>query len=104
MYEQFMRRINVDRELVVTDKETGERVLSPVMRSVLKQFPEKDHVAVVSKLIDYLDTYSGAIKTGHAPNSWEVTQKDPSQVGTVAWVNHMLKKLSDVRLFLVMHR
>lgn len=96
---RFIRRLT-SRQVIITDRKTGERKISDHVAVALSKCKSK--VKALDKCLEYLEQCESDLRLSVPWNSWEIVQKDPKQVGTLACINFMKQRISQIRSFIIL--
>lgn len=97
--QRFIRRLT-SRPVVIDDPKTGERKLAAHVEAALSKCPKK--TAALDKCLDYLEQCEVDLRLKCPWNGWEIVQKDPKQIGTLACIQYMKKRISQIRSLVVL--
>lgn len=97
--QRFIRRLT-SRQVVIDDPKTGERKLAAHVEAALSKCPKKTEA--LDRCLNYLEQCEEDLRIKSPWNSWEITQKDPRQIGTLACIQYMKKRISQIRSLIVL--
>lgn len=97
--QRFIRKLT-SRKVVVDDPKTGERKLAAHVEAALSKCPNK--TVALEKCLDYLEQCEVDLRLKCPWNSWEIVQRDPKQIGTLACIQYMKKRISQIRSLIVL--
>ncbi len=96
---RFIRRLT-SRKVIITDRKTGERKLADRVAAALSKC--KNKVKALDKCLEYLEQCESDLRIRVPWNSWEIVQKDPKQVGTLACIKFMQQRISQIRSLIIL--
>lgn len=96
---RFIRRLT-SRQVIITDRKTGERKIADHVAAALSKCKSK--VKALDKCLEYLEQCESDLRLRVPWNSWEIVQKNPKQVGTLACINFMKQRVSQIKSLVIL--